>query len=192
MVMTMEVEVEELCRKAVATTPIINPHSGFDNRGFFAKISPAARPLKYRNVSFSSFNYCKHCNYSNSATTLNLLNFFLILPRTQWCMTLLHFRDMRWKISITFIHWPLFEGLFILCYNFTMLGPNFRIKFLPGIFLPPISLNPSLRRSREHMKKYKIVSNRISRTMIRTMVMAFDLGFFTSSVKYVDLCHKQT
>ena len=35
------------------------------------------------------------------------------------------------------------------------------------------------------MKKYKIVSSRISRTMIRAMVMPFDLGFFTSSVKYV-------
>ena len=55
MVMTIEVDVEELCRKAVATTPIISPHRGFDNSGFFAKISPAARPLKYRNVSFSCF-----------------------------------------------------------------------------------------------------------------------------------------
>ena len=35
------------------------------------------------------------------------------------------------------------------------------------------------------MKKYKIVSSRISRAMIRTMVTAFDLGFFTSSVKYM-------
>lgn len=45
MVTTIEVEVEELCRKAVDTTPIINPQTGFDNKALFPKASPAMRPV---------------------------------------------------------------------------------------------------------------------------------------------------
>lgn len=43
MVMVIEVDVEELWRKAVATTPIIRPHIGFSMRGLL-KAPPAERP----------------------------------------------------------------------------------------------------------------------------------------------------
>lgn len=43
---TMEVEVEELCTRTVARTPIITPATGLDRISFFLKISPADLPKK--------------------------------------------------------------------------------------------------------------------------------------------------
>ena len=44
MVVTIDVDVEELCRKAVVTTPIIRPHRGLENNWLLLNMSPAARP----------------------------------------------------------------------------------------------------------------------------------------------------
>ena len=64
MVTVIEVEVEELCRNAVNTTPIMSPATGLDNRGLLAKAPPAARPsgkIAYQNQP--NENMC-HCNCS--------------------------------------------------------------------------------------------------------------------------------
>ena len=50
MVTTMEVDVDELCKKAVAVTPIISPQIGLDSSGLRPKASPAMRPEKYVHV----------------------------------------------------------------------------------------------------------------------------------------------
>ena len=46
--------------------------------------------------------------------------------------------------------------------------------------LPPISLNPSLSRFREQMKKYRMSNKSSSRPTTRAMFTALDRGFFSS------------
>lgn len=53
---TIEVEVEELCTRTVARTPIITPATGFDRISFFLKISPADLPKK--KFCMLSLSYC--------------------------------------------------------------------------------------------------------------------------------------
>ena len=46
MVMTMDDEVDELCKKAVTTTPITRPQTGLDNNLLLANAFPAVRPVR--------------------------------------------------------------------------------------------------------------------------------------------------